>query len=198
MNMAWITPETNWKPGDGIKASDLNRIEGNIESLVQTVEDVARDAEAIVARAINTFTLSGGKIVQYATPSYPSIMIKNVVIGERHVIKVPNGKRLYVVGGGIIIPSWTGSATKVTLQILNNNAAAYEREYPNDTGLVSFAEIPIDIGNNGGLYQFSLEFQRVIRLFYKWYRYGESNPGLMAEKHSGEIVIYYKSIRFML
>jgi hypothetical protein len=31
--MAWITPKTNWNPGNGIMASDLNRIEDNISSI---------------------------------------------------------------------------------------------------------------------------------------------------------------------
>ncbi|GBU21092.1 hypothetical protein R80B4_00981 [Fibrobacteres bacterium R8-0-B4] len=31
--MGWITPKTDWNAGDGIMASDLNRIEGNIDPL---------------------------------------------------------------------------------------------------------------------------------------------------------------------
>jgi hypothetical protein len=31
--MAWITPRTDWMPGDGFMARDLNRIEGNIATL---------------------------------------------------------------------------------------------------------------------------------------------------------------------
>lgn len=31
--MAWQNPKTNWNPGDGIMAGDLNRIEGNTQAL---------------------------------------------------------------------------------------------------------------------------------------------------------------------
>jgi len=31
--MGWSRPKLNWNPGDGIMASDLNRIEGNIDEL---------------------------------------------------------------------------------------------------------------------------------------------------------------------
>jgi hypothetical protein len=31
--MPWISPKTDWAPGDGIMAGDLNRIEGNIDWL---------------------------------------------------------------------------------------------------------------------------------------------------------------------
>jgi len=35
--MAWIQPKTDWNPGDGIKASDLNRIEDNIAYLRRSI-----------------------------------------------------------------------------------------------------------------------------------------------------------------
>jgi len=31
--MAWVTPKTNWVAGEGIFASDINKIEGNIEHI---------------------------------------------------------------------------------------------------------------------------------------------------------------------
>jgi hypothetical protein len=36
----WEKPKTDWKPGDGIKAVDLNRIEGNTETLLRGVYDI--------------------------------------------------------------------------------------------------------------------------------------------------------------
>ncbi len=38
--MALITPKTDWKAGDGIKASDLNRIEGNYYGIIKGCFDV--------------------------------------------------------------------------------------------------------------------------------------------------------------
>jgi hypothetical protein len=36
----WTNPKLDWNPGDGIKASDLNRIEGNIENLLRGCFDI--------------------------------------------------------------------------------------------------------------------------------------------------------------
>ena len=41
----WIQPKTDWMPGEGIKANDFNRIEGNIEHLSQGIEEDIRDFE---------------------------------------------------------------------------------------------------------------------------------------------------------
>lgn len=40
--MAWETPKTNWAAEDGLAATDMNRIEGNIQELYdRTTPDVA-------------------------------------------------------------------------------------------------------------------------------------------------------------
>lgn len=43
--MAWQNPKTNWNPGDGIMAGDLNRIEGNLEWAINNVYDCSGFAQ---------------------------------------------------------------------------------------------------------------------------------------------------------
>jgi len=61
--MGWTEPKTDWLPGDGIKAGDLNRVEGNIEALAGALLNIE---SAIVGSSGEMFILSGGRVFAYA------------------------------------------------------------------------------------------------------------------------------------
>jgi len=54
--MAWEKPKTDWQPGDGIKATDLNRIERNIDHLskpdIFTIGTVAKPSGNVGADSV--------------------------------------------------------------------------------------------------------------------------------------------------
>lgn len=46
--MAWETPKTDWTPESGVRAADLNRIEGNLQYLLDNPDGAKRPATVIV------------------------------------------------------------------------------------------------------------------------------------------------------
>jgi hypothetical protein len=76
--MSWTEPKTDWNPGDGVKASDFNRIEGNIAAL-----------------SVGTYIMKG---IQTGTVSFPYPSVeKNYELLDRLFIEVPRGKQLILV-----------------------------------------------------------------------------------------------------
>jgi len=76
--MAWQTPNTNWMPGDGIMAGDLNRMEENISLINSTVRRVfsfggkVTDLQAGTQYANRPFILAASMI--QLRPEYRSLI----------------------------------------------------------------------------------------------------------------------------
>jgi hypothetical protein len=56
--MGWINPKVDWSAGDGIMASDFNRIEGNIRWLLDNVHDLGGSAQLGSATAGAEYTFA--------------------------------------------------------------------------------------------------------------------------------------------
>ncbi len=63
--MAWQTPKTNWTGADGVRNTDLNRIEGNILELYNSV--LRADTTIVVDPTGNDSTGNGTTSAPYAT-----------------------------------------------------------------------------------------------------------------------------------
>lgn len=63
--MAWQTPKTDWTGSDGVRSTDLNRMEGNI---LELYKDTAREAIVVyVSTAGNDTTGNGTSVSPYRT-----------------------------------------------------------------------------------------------------------------------------------
>jgi len=82
--MAWINPKTNWNPGDGIMAGDLNRIEDNIMSIQRIMR--------------YSYTLGGQGNGLPATPS------RIAIVSEADIWHRP-GARLFINVYGLFPPN---------------------------------------------------------------------------------------------
>jgi hypothetical protein len=72
--MGWTNPKTNWRPGDGIMAGDLNRIEENTLAL------------------FNMHEVSGMR--EYAMDAPASVGLPDVIVASKRIIV--NGRRVKV------------------------------------------------------------------------------------------------------
>jgi hypothetical protein len=112
--MNWQNPKTNWAAGDGIMASDLNRIEGNIKE----------NSEAM------THVISFGGTVG---ESMSLVTNQALVVAIRKIWLYPNYKLTFNIGGyfpqgndgdgvAFLVIRDTVPANNISYQTLSNNA----------------------------------------------------------------------------
>jgi len=111
--MAWIEPKTNWESGHGVKSSDLNRIEGNIDMLNSAIELSLRDTIVLMGETVGNRTTY--------TPVYG-----NFIFNTEYTL-LPD-KSLYV--DKMVITGVT-SNSKI---VLNVNDSTLEFSIPSTTG----------------------------------------------------------------
>lgn len=89
--MAFITPKTNWSRSDGVRDTDLNRIEGNIQELYNAT--LARDGITIYvdARNGNDTTGTGEAGAPYATINKALDVVPRNVNGRDVIISINAG-----------------------------------------------------------------------------------------------------------
>lgn len=88
--MAWQTPKTDWSSADGVRDSDLNRIEGNIQQLYH--EASAREDKTIyVSPTGDDTTGNGSSSAPYATITKALSTISKNTNGKSVTIYVATG-----------------------------------------------------------------------------------------------------------
>lgn len=90
--MAWQTPKTNWTRSDGVRDSDLNRIEGNIQELYSTSMAHA-DMTVYVDPTGNDTTANGSPTAPFASVTAAINFLPKNLAGK--VVKIDIGAGQY-------------------------------------------------------------------------------------------------------
>ena len=120
--MAWQSPKTNWAAADGVRDSDMNRIEGNILELYNS--DMLRsDVTIYVSTSGNDTTGNGTSTLPFATLTKALNMLPKNLNGKNVTISVAAGSyndRVAIkdFSNGIVTIGGT-SFTIVSLEISN-------------------------------------------------------------------------------
>ena len=118
--MAWQTPKTNWSAEDGVRDSDMNRIEGNALALY---EETARSNITIyVATTGNDSTGNGTSANPYKTIAKALSMLPKNLAGLNVTVYISAGTYAEAVSikgfaGGVLRLS--GASSNVTLNSLS-------------------------------------------------------------------------------
>ena len=91
----WIPSNTNWQSGDGVKTSDLNRIEGNIEML-KGCFDIGG------CPYVNSYGVTN------STPPFMGPVVGRHVITGSNILHVPRHTRIGIVQSWVYIDNIYG------------------------------------------------------------------------------------------
>jgi len=86
--MGWIEPKTDWNPGDGIKASDLNRIEDNTDELLR-----------MLMRSVSL----GNYREVYFTNTSPVRNVDDLLIFDVGVLDIPDADTDVVISANCVL-----------------------------------------------------------------------------------------------
>ena len=126
--MAWIDPKTDWRPGDGVMADDLNRIEEDISQI-----------RNIMRRG---FSFGGKAVAGLMNQSHPQV----IAISE--IILRPQWRTFLSFNG--VFP---GPNVNRNLAFLVIRDAVFTGSNPTWAQLTNGAIYSIQLGNTGILYQ---------------------------------------------
>lgn len=118
--MAWETPKTNWQAADGVRDTDFNRIEGNIEELYKETVRAARIF--YVSKTGNDTTGDGSSANPYATITKALSTIPKNLAGLNITLHIAGGTYAEAVSikgftGGVL--RLAGSSAAVTINSLS-------------------------------------------------------------------------------
>lgn len=111
--MAWVNPKTDWTPADGIRDSDINRIEGNILHLFNNQNGAKRPAAVVVGTSTSghlkgavDFLCDGTadhETINAAIASLPSSGGKVIILNGAYNLSAPitvNKPNVIIEGAG--------------------------------------------------------------------------------------------------
>lgn len=107
--MAWQTPKTDWAPPDGVRNTDINRIEGNILELYNTGM-VHADNTVYVASTGSDTSGKGTSVSPYATITKALSTIPRNITDKNVTISIAAGTYL----DNVVIKGFTGTLNIVT------------------------------------------------------------------------------------
>lgn len=146
--MAWQTPKTNWGPPDGVRDTDLNRIEGNILELYKSGA-VATDATVYVSASGSDATGTGTSAAPFQTITAALASIAKHLNGKNVTLSIASGTYLE----NVLVKGFTGvlnivtTGGPVTLRILTVDGCVV-----NHSGTQLNARDGIVIKNGGVFY----------------------------------------------
>lgn len=117
--MAWQAPKTNWGPPDGVRDTDLNRMEGNILHLYNT-ESVKAARTLYVSPSGNDTTGNGGSSAPYKTITKALSTLPKNLNGQQVLLNLAAGTYAEVVnirdfsGGTITINGNAGATISIS------------------------------------------------------------------------------------
>lgn len=103
--MAWQTPKTNWEAPDGVRNTDMNRIEENIRVLGNSM--LAEDVTLYVATSGSDTSGDGSSENPYASISKAIEVLPKNLNGKRAVIEIESGT-YQIPYGGLVISDFSG------------------------------------------------------------------------------------------
>ena len=122
--MAWLTPKTNWTAVDGVRDTDMNRIEGNILDLHGKF--LHNNVIATVSPSGNDTTGNGTSSAPFKTFARALSAVPKNLNGQTVTIDVVAGSYAEIVnisdfsGGEIVLSAATGAAVSITGLIVEN------------------------------------------------------------------------------
>lgn len=111
--MSWQAPKTDWSAADGVRDTDMNRIEGNIQELYNTAVAPA-DITLYVSTTGNDISGTGTEAAPYATISKALSSLQRNLGGKTVSISIATG----TYAEEVIVRGFTGGSLQFTGSIL--------------------------------------------------------------------------------